>query len=144
MIFFEDSYLTISIDEYSQCLIQTWKGYARSEQFRKGIEASIELFQQQKLSKIVSNTKDFAVAQKEDTDWVASYATPILVEYGLKYMAFVMPVSSFAQVSVYNFKSQTDKMITIKYFVELDHARTWIDSVDDSFALVPSRLTAVC
>jgi hypothetical protein len=43
MIFFEDSYLTISIDEYSQCLIQTWKGYARSEQFRKGIEASSQL-----------------------------------------------------------------------------------------------------
>jgi hypothetical protein len=144
MIFFEDSYLTISVDEYSQCLIQTWKGYARSDEFRRGIEASIELFQQQKLSKIISNTKDFAVAQKEDTDWVAGYATPILVEHGLKYMAFVMPVSSFAQVSVYNFKSQTDKMITIKYFVEFDHAKTWIDSVDDSFALVPSRLTAVC
>ncbi len=144
MMFFQESYLTISIDEYSQCLIQTWKGYARSGEFRKGIEESMRLFQQKKLSKIVSNTKEFAVAQKEDTDWVSGYAMPILVEHGLKYMAFVMPLSSFAQVSVYNFKSQADKMVTIKYFVEFDHAKSWIDSVDDSFAVAPGRLTAIC
>jgi hypothetical protein len=143
MIYFQESYLTLSIDAHTQCLVQTWKGYARSEQFRRGIEKSIELFQEQPLSSIISNTKDFAMAQKEDTDWVSAYATPILMENGLKHMAFVKPESSFGQVAVYNYKSITDRMLTIRYFVEFEHAQTWIDSLDSSLVASTKRLTAL-
>lgn len=144
MTYFQEPYLTISIDAHTQCLIQTWKGYARPEQFRRGIEKSIELFQEQPLTCIISNTREFAMAQKEDTDWVSAYATPILMENGLRHMAFVKPESSFGQVAVYNYKCKTDCMLMIKYFVEFEHAQMWIESLDTPFSAVSRRLTALC
>lgn len=130
MILYQKPYLTIELDEKLQCLIQNWKGFATSEQFREGINQSVKFFQEKKnINKLISNTKDFAVVKKDDTDWVANSATPLMVQNGLKYMAFVLPTNVFTQVSVNNFKSKADDILQIQYFDDLEKSRQWLSSI---------------
>jgi hypothetical protein len=130
MILFQQSYLTIEYDEQLKCLSQHWKGYAKSEQFRAGIQKTIELFKQIKPNKLISNTKELAIITNEDTQWAASYATPLMMASGLKYMAFIVPANVFTQASVNNFKSKTGDALQIQYFDDLSKAKAWLGSVE--------------
>jgi hypothetical protein len=80
-------------------------------------------------NKIISNTKDFAVVKKEDTDWVATQA-PLLVQFGLKHMACIIPSSAFTKISVDNSKSKADDAVQIRYFDNQAKAEAWLESVD--------------
>jgi hypothetical protein len=130
MILYQKPYVSLELDEKARCLIQNWKGFATSEQFREAISQSVRFFEERKnLNKIISNTKDFAVVKKEDTDWVANNANPVLIENGLQFMAFVLPTNVFTQVSVNNFKSKADDVLQIQYFDDLEKAKQWISSL---------------
>ncbi len=135
MILFTKPYLTIEHNTDLACITQHWKGFAKSEEFREGIQKSVEAFRQTRSNKIISNTKDFAVVKKEDTDWVATQVTPLLVQLGLKYMAFIIPASAFTKISVDNFKSKADDAVQIRYFDDQAKAKAWLESVDAALAL---------
>ncbi|SDM33336.1 hypothetical protein SAMN05421823_112118 [Catalinimonas alkaloidigena] len=129
MILFQKPYLTLELVESSGLLIQHWKGFATSQQFREGIEKSIEVFQKGKADKLISDTKEAAVVKREDTDWVANIATPKLVQHGLRGMAFVLPTSAFTKISVGNFQSRADEILKIQNFDNLDKAKEWLNSI---------------
>ncbi len=132
MILYTKPYLTIEFNASLGCINQHWKGFAKSEEFRHGIEKSLELFKQHKANKIISNTKNFAVVRKEDTDWVATQITPLLVQNGLRYMAFILPSSAFTKLSVDNFKSKADDVVQIRYFDDQQMAEAWLESMSGS------------
>lgn len=126
---FESQNIIIERDDNLKCLIQNWKGFATSEKFREGIQKSVDLFQDQKLDKILSNTKDFGMVKKEDTEWVNSYSMPLLIKSGLRYMAFVIPSNVFSQMSVENFKKESTGPVEIRYFDDLQKAREWMAEI---------------
>lgn len=129
MVLFEKPYLTILYDQEINCIQQNWKGFANSSDFRDGILKSVHFFKQKKADKILSNTKEFSVAKKADTDWIAKDIMPILVANGMKKMAFIVPSSVFAQVSVDNFKEEADNFVAIRYFDDLQKAKSWMSGV---------------
>ena len=119
-------YVTIERDDQLKCLIQTWKGFAKSENFREAITQSLEIIKKGGLDKIISNTKDFALVKKEDTDWVAQVITPQMVKHGLRYMAFIVPTNVFTQITVDNFKEKADAVVKIRYFDQVEAAKEWM------------------
>ena len=130
MLLINKPYVTIERDDHLKCLIQTWKGFAKSEDFRAAIHASLEVFKKEKINKIISNTKSAALVNKEDTDWVAQVITPQMVQYGLRYMAFIVPNDVFTQLSVDNFKKEANSVVSIRYFDQLETATQWLSSVN--------------
>jgi hypothetical protein len=126
MILFQQPYLIIEYDEKLSCLSQHWKGYAKSDQFRAGIEKSIELFKLKRATALISNTKELAIVSNEDTHWAATYATPKMISYGLTYVAFIVPTNVFTQVSVDSFKNKTEDKVQFQYFTDLVKAKEWI------------------
>jgi hypothetical protein len=129
MILFQAPYLTIEYDQKLNCVSQHWKGYAKSEQFRAGIEKSVEFFKQKRAVCLISNTKELAVVSNEDTQWAATYATPLMMSYGLKYVAFIVPTNVFAQLSVNNFKNKTEDKVQLRYFTDLAKAKAWFQEL---------------
>ncbi len=129
MILIEKPYLILEYDEALQCIVQYWKGFAKSGEFREGINKSLEFFKQKKVDKIISDTKNLSLIKKEDTDWVAKEVTPAMVKQGLRYMAFIVPSSVFTQLSVDNYKTEAGKSVTIRYFDQLNDAKTWLSEV---------------
>jgi hypothetical protein len=130
MILYQKPYVTIEQDKQLKCLIQNWKGFATSANFRDAINVSLKLFDQGDFEKIISNTKDFSLVKKEDTDWVAQVVTPQMVKHGLRYMAFIVPTNVFTQITVDNFKEEANKVVSIRYFDNLDAATAWFRNVD--------------
>ena len=126
---FENQNIVIERDDQLKCLIQNWKGFASSEKFREAIHKSVEQFNDKKLNKILSNTKDFGMVKKEDTDWLNNNAMPLLIKNGLKYAAFVVPSNVFSQMSVENFKKDASGPIEIRYFDDADKAKQWLAGV---------------
>jgi hypothetical protein len=65
--------------------------------------------------------------KQADTDWVASYANPILMQHGLRRIAFIVPESVLGQWSVDHFMQETaEQDLMIQYFGNLDAAKAWI------------------
>jgi hypothetical protein len=126
MKIFESKNLVIERDDKLKCIIQHWKGFASSESFRQGIEKSIALFKDKSLDKILSNTRDFGMVKKEDTEWVNSYSMPLLLQNGLRYIAFVVPANVFSQISVENFKKGSKDSVEIRYFDDVEKAKEWM------------------
>ena len=126
MILFERPYVTLELDEQLKCLTQRWKGFAKSEQFREGINKSLEFFQQKQIDKIISDTKDFSLVKKEDTDWVATVITPKMVQHGLRRMAFIVPTNIFTQITIDNFKNEAKGGVAIQYFDDYEKAKDWM------------------
>ncbi len=126
---FESENIIIERDDNLKCLIQNWKGFATSEKFREGIQKSIDLFKDKKLDKILSNTKDFGMVKKEDTEWVNSYSMPLLIKNGLRYMAFVVPSNVFSQMSVENFKKEMAGPVELRFYEDVAKAKEWMAEV---------------
>jgi len=113
--------------EDTNCIIQHWKGYSNSKEFREVINKSIEIFQEKKtVKRIISNAVLLGVVKKEDTDWIAKEANPKLIRYGLSKIAFVVPKNAFAQLAVNNFSRETKGALAIKYFQTMSEAKSWI------------------
>ena len=126
MILYQKTYVTIEQDEQLKCLIQNWKGFATSANFRDAINQSLEVFKKGGLDKIISNTKDAALVSKEDTMWVAKEITPQMVEHGLRYMAFILPTNVFTQMAVENYKEDAGSIVNIRYFDQVEAAKKWM------------------
>ncbi|EMR01556.1 hypothetical protein [Cesiribacter andamanensis] len=123
---FEKTYLVLEYDAQEQLLIQNWKGFASSVQFREGIEKSIDVFKQHKVTRLLSNTKDSAVVKKEDTDWAATYAVGKMLQHGLRSMAFIIPTNAFTQMSVKNFSGLAGGALDQQFFDDVDKAIVWL------------------
>lgn len=126
---FETQNIVLERDDQLKCLVQNWKGFASSERFREGIQKTIELFKDRKFDKILSNTRDFGMVKKEDTEWVNTYSMPILIKNGLRYMAFVVPSNAFSQMSVENFKKEMAGPVELRFYEDVAKAKEWMAEV---------------
>ena len=131
MILLEKRYVTLERDDQSKCLTQTWKGFAKSEDFREAIKHSLEIIKKGEVDKIISDTKEASLVKKEDTQWVAEVITPQMVQHGLRYMAFIIPTSVFTQMAIDNFKEKADEVVKIGYFDQVDKATAWLQEVEE-------------
>jgi len=114
--------------EDMNCIIQHWKGYSNSKEFREVINKSIEIFQEKKTIKsIISDAVLLGVVKKEDTDWIAKEANSKLIRYGLSKIAFVVPKNAFAQLAVDNFNREAKTALAIRYFQTINDAKKWIN-----------------
>ncbi len=121
------AHCVIKYDPDIKCIIQTWKGFSGSKKFRISILNTIEAFKEYNIEAIISNTQDCEVVNRTDTDWTVSYANPILIEHGLRKMAFIVPKNVLTQWSVGNFMKGTAKQqLPIQCFDNLVEAKAWM------------------
>ena len=110
-----------------KCVIQTWRGFAGSQNFRASILKTIEVFKEYDAEAIISNTQNAELVKPSDADWVATYANPILIQEGLRRIAFIIPNSVLLQWSVDHFMQETTgQQLTMQYFDNIDKAKAWI------------------
>jgi hypothetical protein len=118
---------TLVYDEDRKCLIQQWSGYSGSENFRGTINASIEFFRtHEEVTGLISDTREHKVVKPEDAEWAAKVGNPLLVKYGMRRMAFILPQSLVAQISVDHFSKNSTDQLELKHFGNMEDALEWI------------------
>ncbi len=80
----------LSYDEEREQIIQVWKGYVSSEDFRRTIDETLDLVKNNNVSAILSNAQRQNVVTPEDTKYAAEIM-PELFSEGIQRMAFVVP-----------------------------------------------------
>ena len=84
------------------CLIQTWKGFCTSEDFRAAQKKTVELFVEKRCKNFISDTTNASLLKKEETDWVSEVITPQLVKAGMVRLNMVLPASAFTKMTLMN------------------------------------------
>jgi hypothetical protein len=125
MILFDEKYLRIEVDKNQDLMVQTWKGNVSSEEYREGVLKVLEIFREQKVSKVISDTKEQANVKKEDVDFEEKLV-PEFIKSGMKCYAFVIPTNSFAKLSVERFKKESESKLPLQYFDDVEKAREWL------------------
>ena len=127
MLIEDKPHCTIEYDPALKCVIQTWKGFAGSANFRASILKTIEVFEQHEAKSIISNTQNSKVVSPADGAWVAEHANPILISHGLRKIAFIVPENVFARRSVDHFLVETKgQALATQYFADLATAKAWV------------------
>jgi dTDP-D-glucose 4,6-dehydratase len=106
-------------------LTQVWTGFATSEQFREGIDKTVDFIGKNAVKVIVSDTRNQKVVKPEDSKYAAS-VMPKLFGNGLKAMAFVMPEDIFTKMSLSSFSKEQAKPDYVQYFGNMESAEQWI------------------
>ena len=127
MIIEKKAHCTIEYDSKFKCVIQTWEGFAGSQQFRESLLKTVDVFTTHTATSIISDTQHSNVVTEKDLEWGAKEIFPKLIESGLRKVAFIVPQSVFAKWSIEHFTQQTSgEQLTIQYFDDLDTAKSWV------------------
>jgi len=125
MIVHQNDYVKITFDQNKKRLTQKWNDFATSNIFREAIDKTTDFVKENDVKTILSDTLNQKVVKSEDADYAAG-VIPILVENGMKAMAFVVPENVFTQLSLNKFSSSV-KGDTTGYFKSIAEAENWLD-----------------
>jgi hypothetical protein len=106
-----------------------WRGYANSQQFRKGTEIMLEELRKHKVNKVLGNIREMVLISAEDHQCLQDTFLPRAIEHGFKALALVRPVHYFNKVAVESvaYKVQ-DESLKIRMFNEVAEAVDWLDN----------------
>jgi hypothetical protein len=117
----QNAVLTYNPDTYE--LLQTWKGFVPTELFRQVIDATVAHIRKDKVVFLISDTSGQRVVSSSDAEYAAS-AMKVMIDNGLKAMAFVIPENVFTKFSLKKF-SDAGHGDVVAYFDSLADARKW-------------------
>jgi hypothetical protein len=110
----------------TKILIQNWKEFITSEQFRKALDETVDFVKKNDVKAILNNTLEQSVVNKADTKYAASLMPQLFMD-GIKSMAIILPEDIFTQISVKRFEVDT-RGANVKMFTEVNSAMAWIKS----------------
>jgi hypothetical protein len=122
---FESQAVRLDYNTQLKLLTQVWTGFATSEQFREGIDKTVDFASKNSIKAIISDTRAQKVVKPEDTSYAAS-VMPKLFQSGLKAMAFVMPQDVFTKMSLNRFSKEQEAPSQVQYFGNMADAEQWV------------------
>ena len=117
----ENAVITYNPDTFE--LLQTWKGYVPTELFRKVIDATVAHVREHKVLFLISDTSSQKVVSSSDAEYAASVMS-VMIDNGLKAMAFVIPENVFTKFSLKKFSDAGHEDV-VAYFDSIADARKW-------------------
>ena len=123
MVLFANDNVEVIYDANSYELLQIWRGYVPTEMFREVIDLSVSFVRNNRVELLISDTSQQKVVSGSDADY-AALVLGMMLGYGLKVMAFVLPHDVFTRFSLKKFAdaSHSDQ---VGYFEHIEEARKW-------------------
>lgn len=129
MLYFQDTYVTVSWDESTQAVTVVWKGFVTLDKVRTGLEKALELYQAKGKGKWLADTTQILPFGKEAERWMNEDWFPRAIQAGVKKMALLIPKSSLGKMSLESLMGKvpgTD--LTTAYFDNQEAAKKWLIS----------------
>jgi hypothetical protein len=109
----------------------TFTGFLNREQFALIATKAHEVRAKNSSDKQLANIEDMSTLTKEVQEWINEVWFPQAIKTGLRYLAFVVPKSTLAKMSMKAANQPaTEKFpIEIKYFDSESQALEWLTSI---------------
>ncbi|HSI91141.1 MAG TPA: STAS/SEC14 domain-containing protein [Adhaeribacter sp.] len=129
MVYFEQPYAKIEIEQERNLLVLTWHGFANSEEFREVRSKAIELSRTHQVEKWLSNMKEMKAIRQADQDWSVNDWLPLFQSLHLKKWAIVIADDMFNQMAMSSMMSKIRPKLDfpVEYFQDLTSARSWLE-----------------
>lgn len=134
-ILFSTKNITFYIDETIPCLVNEWRGFVKSSEFRAGILKLLAMYKEKKPHypklHLLADTRTLGVISREDLAWVTEEINPQYIELDAHYEAFVVSQNVFGQMSLNRYIVNTTEKgnLTVQIFDTMDNAKAWLKSL---------------
>lgn len=116
--------------EDSQIIHHEFRQYVYGERFKECLLKGVELLEQKKATKWLSDDRYNAALSKEDFEWSTTIWRPRAIDAGWRYWGLVLPEKVTGQMSIQkvlkNFYG--DSPVTYSLFNNPDDAMEWLES----------------
>lgn len=129
---YETDKVRFYLDPEIPCLVNEWRGFLSSEEFRTAIKALVVTLKQLKGEyphlNLLADTRNLAVVKPDDVQWVTDEINSEYLRAGATHEAFVLSKDMFGQAAVNRYSVQTTKQgnFTVKLFAEMEEAKAWL------------------
>jgi hypothetical protein len=104
----EATYVVTTFDTDVACVTQTWKGFARSEEFREAMTHVMHFVEQEAPTRapigLLVDARNLPPLVHADMEWAADVIGPQLRAAGTRKVAFLAPTSALGRVSINAFR----------------------------------------
>jgi hypothetical protein len=128
MVYFEDKNWVIEWDETRKWVKVEMIGFVQGEAHRNGSLKIVELMQQRKATKLLTDTRQARVLGLAEQKWVNEIWVPMVKAAGTRYTATILPQSVIAQMSI-NAIAKTNQNVSDlenAYFGTMEEAQNWL------------------
>lgn len=108
-------------------IYQEWLSPSYGESYRAVLLELLEIQKENGVSKLIVNGKELGEMDEEDIDWTQNEYSPISIEEGLRFIAFIVPDDAYHAMKQSDVLLEVENagMIT-KFFSDVDEAFTWV------------------
>jgi len=125
MVYLDEPYVRVEWDEKLRCVLQIWKGFADSKQYRSAMEKTLDLAKEKKARRWLIDLRTARVISLDDQDWSAKEFVPRAYAIGWNQHAIVVPKDVLSQMALNRVKTKADSP-GVEYFEEIEAAREWL------------------
>lgn len=133
-------YVVTTFDPTVPCVVQTWLGFATSEEFRTATLTVLDFVRQQRAAfpriNFLVDARELGPLLHEDMRWAAAVADPQLRAVGMRRIAFVTPETALGRQAIraYQEAAQESPAATLesRVFVSRDDAVEWLRGTMDT------------
>lgn len=128
--FYKDDYATIEFDDSIPCICLTLKGIPRYSEHYHQVQARrlelmhLEVKNYPKLH-LLTDSRTAGPVLDDDVEYFKTFVMPEMEKAGIRYLAIVMPINKFTQLTIRDMTRET-KYMTVKYFESMREARHWL------------------
>lgn len=133
MAYYEETHLTARYDDELDMVVMEWHDFAKSERYREGLNAGLELVHEHDATNWLADLRDMGTVPQEDQEWSNEEWFPRAIESSLSNMAIVQPESVLANMSVEEIMQEVgDGQLTTHNFDNRSEAKEWIQEQDST------------
>lgn len=113
-------YVTLSFHAEKKCLVQSWKAFCSTDEYKFAQEKSVEFAAAKGCKFFISDTTNAGLLKKEASDWASQVIVPKLKALGIENIELVLPQSAFTQMTIKNFEKDLGSYM--RYYGSLESA----------------------
>lgn len=123
-------YLKIRWDPVSKSVIMHWLRFAGEEEFKKALDAGLDLLIKNKTPNWIADMRGMKVVPQEVQDWSNNNWFPRAIKGGVRNMALIVPSSVMAGITVKKIMNKVgSENINTQYYEDPIKGQEWISSL---------------
>jgi PAS domain S-box-containing protein len=128
--FYRNNAITIAYNDIEKRLDINWNGYQDLITVQHGCLKILEMLDRHKVSSVINDNRDVLGTWSDASDWVGQVWFPMMEKAGLHKFAWIYSLAAFSQLSAKKAADLNHGKVQIKFFSDLDEAKSWIQTQD--------------